>query len=234
MTEHGWGDWPEDGPDFDADTADLGDGYDDGGFGADVPHDVPEVHDHGFDEPHFEDQPGDAPGAEHLPIGYGDAFGEDLLGGHGHGDLGPDAGPDAGPDTDHDGGPEAEHDAGPDEPAGTEGFGEAGDAPVGADPDLNPHGDDAGWQDSAFPEPLDLGAPEPVDGFPWTDPAALGGGDAVLPDPVAETATATPEAGDLFAYAGEDVPAGGANWAALAASPDPATSALARWWGPTG
>jgi hypothetical protein len=49
-------------------------------------------------------------------------------------------------------------------------------------------------------------------------------------DPVAEAGT--PEASELAGYAGEVPPDGADPWAALAASDDPATSALARFWAP--
>ena len=112
------------------------------------------------------------------------------------------------------------------------------DEPVGADPDLI-DGDgigDAGIA-SVFPPPLELGEPpEPVDGLPWSDPALLGsdtaspGSVAPLPDPAAGHAVAPP-LGELSAYATQDLPPGAAaGWAALLASPDPATSALARFW----
>ena len=40
---------------------------------------------------------------------------------------------------------------------------------------------------------------------------------------------------DLFAYAGLDAPAAGVDpWSQLLAADDPATSALARFWGPAG
>jgi hypothetical protein len=35
---------------------------------------------------------------------------------------------------------------------------------------------------------------------------------------------------ELFEYLGEQAPAGGDAWAALLTSPDPAVSALARFW----
>jgi hypothetical protein len=110
----------------------------------------------------------------------------------------------------------------------------AADPPVGADPDLDPHGDD-GDDGEPFPEPLALGEPpEPVDGFPWTDPQLIGG-DGVEPltdlaEPAGGNGAPPPE--ELFAYAGEDPPRGEAGWGELMASPDPATSALARFWGP--
>lgn len=78
---------------------------------------------------------------------------------------------------------------------------------------------------SDFPPALDVGdLPEPVDGFPWVDAASLGTADFTTPetDPVA--------AQDLAAYAATDLPPGADGWETLAASDDPAVSALARWW----
>lgn len=117
----------------------------------------------------------------------------------------------------------------------------AGDAPFGADPDLYPLPDDLGagpGPDLPFPPTLDLTAPEPVDGYPWADPSALG--HEPLP-PLDDPATSaggpggpgtagTPQPAELYEYAGESPPADGDAWADLLASPDPATSALARWW----
>jgi hypothetical protein len=95
----------------------------------------------------------------------------------------------------------------------------------GADPDLHPLADLGPGEDQPFPPTLDLDPPEPIDGYPWTDPADLG--HDVLP-PLDDTGGG-PDPADLFEYAGEQPPAGDA-WSALLASPDPATSALARWW----
>lgn len=93
----------------------------------------------------------------------------------------------------------------------------------GVDPDL-PSGD----ADAYFPPPLDLpDRPEPVDGYPWSDPEILG--DTADNPPL----DAAPPVGDLLAYAGmEPAGPGGDDWAALVDSDDPAVSALARWWGP--
>ncbi len=108
--------------------------------------------------------------------------------------------------------------------------GGGGGGPVGADPDLPP-GADAGFDDPPFPPPLELGSPpEPVDGPPWSDPALLGDAPpAAAPDAGPD---ARADSGDLLAYAAQDPPTAGDPWAALAASDDPATSALARWWAP--
>jgi hypothetical protein len=82
-----------------------------------------------------------------------------------------------------------------------------------------------------FPPSLDVGElPEPVDGFPWVDSGSLG---------LADIAAAVHEAGttdpvqphELAEYAATDLPPGADPWAALTASDDPATGALARWWG---
>ncbi|HEU4422352.1 MAG TPA: hypothetical protein VFR67_07395 [Pilimelia sp.] len=214
MSEHDWTEWPEEGPDFaEADTADLGDGYGETGFG-DAGFDADALGVDGFEEPAHGEEPAEPVAAAPQPIGYGDAFAEEPVGAE------PDAGHDAGLDQQ------------PEPPAGDAGFGPAEDPPFGADPDVDPTAEDAGWEGLPFPEPLDLGgAPDPVDGYPWTDAALLGDGAAPLPDPATE-ATGTPEPRDLYAYAGEDVPAGGAGWSALVASLDPATSSLARWWAP--
>ena len=44
-------------------------------------------------------------------------------------------------------------------------------------------------------------------------------------------AAAGPDPAELAEYAAEDLPPGADPWAALAGSEDPATSALARFWG---
>ncbi len=109
----------------------------------------------------------------------------------------------------------------------------AGSEPViGADPDLDLVGDDPHWvQDDPFPPQLDVvETPEPVDGFPWSDPAVLGEqqdvagpGDLVAENPPPE---------DLADYDAQDLPPGADPWRTLAGAEDPATSSLARWWGP--
>lgn len=77
-----------------------------------------------------------------------------------------------------------------------------------------------------FPPPVDVGElPEPVDGFPWTDAATLGTADLTTHD------TAQPvDPHELAEYAGTEIPPGADPWAVLAASDDPATSTLARFW----
>jgi hypothetical protein len=109
---------------------------------------------------------------------------------------------------------------------------------VGADPDLTHHTDDTTWADPAFPPALEFGhPPEPVDGFPWSDPTLLGdptahhvdaGGDPFTTD---QNLT-TPSEHDLAEYAGADLPSHTDAWTALLDSDDPATSGLARWWAP--
>ncbi len=92
---------------------------------------------------------------------------------------------------------------------------------------------DGSWHADEFPAVLDLGGepPEPVDGFPWADPDLLGQPDpAQLPDFTAGTGPGSPD--DLLSYAGLDGGGDGDPWSLLLASDDPATSALARWWGP--
>ena len=97
-------------------------------------------------------------------------------------------------------------------------------ATVGADPDALPDTDDPL---GVFPPAVDVGPlPEPVDGYPWIDTGSLG-----PIDPAAVPAAAAPDPGELAEYAAEDLPPGADPWAALAGSEDPATSALARFWG---
>jgi hypothetical protein len=101
----------------------------------------------------------------------------------------------------------------------------------GADPDTDHHADDGGWDDHAFPPDLGLHAPEPVDGFPWTDPSALGA-DGAADDFTHSFDGSSAPAADLAAYDGVEVPPGTDAWSALLGSDDPATSTLARWWAP--
>ncbi len=133
---------------------------------------------------------------------------------------------------------EAQHDlpAGPDPlpmPDGPALDGPASDGPVadgppvGADPDAVAEPADP---PAVFPPALDVGPlPEPVDGFPWIDTGSLGA--AGLAAAAAEPAGA-PTAQDLAAYAAADLPPGVDPWAALEASDDPATAALARFYRP--
>jgi hypothetical protein len=230
-----WGDWG-DGDDYsgDAETADLGDpdeplagGYEDPGHepGLDPGHD-PDG-EHGVD-PGSQGGPGGG-FLEDDPMGaFGTDDGSDEPGDHadpGHGDLGHDdgeaatsaepgheyaAGPDFG--TDH-----AEPDASSQPHPETV---------VGADPDVDP---DADWAPADFPDQLDFAAPEPVDGYPWSDPSAVAAPGTGGDDPATGPDSAPP-AQDLLDYAGAD---GGADpWAALVGSDDPAASSLGRWWAP--
>jgi hypothetical protein len=80
--------------------------------------------------------------------------------------------------------------------------------------------------DTVFPPALEVDLPEPVDGFPWTDATTLGAADPTGFLPPVENVT--PE--ELASYAGIEIPDGADAWAVLAASDDPATAALARWW----
>lgn len=221
MTEHGW-------PDHD----------DDPGYGQ---HDPLDPHPVGGP-----DDPLGGPGGGHGTGPDGEQDFWDVSPDPGHGDAGHiEPGPaDAGHgDVDAgqqgDGGPGL--DAGYHDPAGADDHAATGEqavdpAPahetgvVGADPDALP-GDDL--PDTAFPPVLDAGPlPEPVDGFPWIDAAGLG----AAATPAAPFPGMDPHAfpgvdpRELAAYAGADLPPDVDPWTALAASPDPATSALARWW----
>jgi hypothetical protein len=105
----------------------------------------------------------------------------------------------------------------------------------GTDPDLDLVGDDPDWAaEDVFPPQLEIGEPpEPVDGFPWSDPAVLGEQhDLSVQDPGEPAAQPGGSAGDLFDYDGQSVPDGVDPWQALAGSDDPATSSLARFWAP--
>ncbi|HEY3503479.1 MAG TPA: hypothetical protein VGN37_11935 [Actinocatenispora sp.] len=166
---------------------------------------------HGYDEQGYE--PDDAPGDAHpVSLEFGDLSDE-----YGSGDGGHDA-------------------AAPDEPADADDptADEHAEPVPGAEPDLDLVGDDPHWvAEDPFPPQLDVGEPpEPVDGFPWSDPAVLGEqhdtADAGTPGPV----DAAPPPSDLLDYDAQDLPAGADPWQALAGSEDPATSSLARWWGP--
>jgi hypothetical protein len=258
MDHHGWDEWPDDEP---GDTADLGDA--DAGLGGPGDLDPGPGLDHGDSLDHGdpwlpagdEDAFGAGPdvtagsgGGEPLPD---DTFGADDVGGlDADGSDGPPelagfaAAADTEPPTDTDAGPPADTGAGdgpdaagPDggEPDGGLDDGLAAvDHLVGADPDVDPQLDDPGWHDTTFPPPLGLEqVPEPVDGFPWSDPDLLGDPvDGAMAD--VEAAWDAPSVGDLFAYAGLEVPVGGDAWGLLLASDDPATAALARWWAPGG
>jgi hypothetical protein len=80
-----------------------------------------------------------------------------------------------------------------------------------------------------FPPAVDVGElPEPVDGFPWIDPAALG-----APDPTGHDFPPV-DPHELAEYAGTEIPEGADPWTVLAGSDDPATSTLARFWNEAG
>ncbi|GIG56385.1 hypothetical protein Lfu02_07570 [Longispora fulva] len=99
---------------------------------------------------------------------------------------------------------------------------------LGAHHDLTdevPYGDDDGGPSDVFPPALDFETPEPVDGFPWTDPTSLGGTGGYEP------AMETPPVSELLAYDGVDA-TDADPWTTLENSEDPATSSLARWWRP--
>ncbi|MGY0233649.1 hypothetical protein [Longispora urticae] len=82
-----------------------------------------------------------------------------------------------------------------------------------------------GGPSDVFPPALDFDTPEPVDGFPWTDPTSLGTtGDY-------EPAVETPPVSELLAYDGLDA-TDADPWTTLENSEDPATSSLARFWRP--
>ena len=216
-------DWTQWHPD-DGDTADLG----------------PDVNEHDLGGPDFgEHDFGDHDlGADDLGA---DDLGADDLAGYGDHDLTP--GPDlvhegtdldahepdlTGPDTDPPHEQPLDDQPIEDQPAGTEHL-------VGTDPDLpaDPH---SGWHEGYFPPALDLDTrPEPADGYPWADPDVLGSaGDAAdAAEPTGPATGGAAAAGDLFAYAGiEPAPPGADPWGQLLASDDPATSSLARFWGP--
>jgi hypothetical protein len=155
---------------------------------------------------------GDA-GADHDPGGH-DPGGHDP-GGHDPGGHDPGQ-PGHDPVLDHDGGPEP-----------------AGEHLVGSDPDVDPHAD--GWHDPEFPPPLELpDAPQPVDGYPWSDASVLGTGAVDHTSTDHTGGWGSPDPGDLYDYAGLDAPAGETGWAALLGGDDPAAAALARWWAPSG
>jgi|GEM_PF-1769771 hypothetical protein len=217
MTEH-WDGWPQDQPDV-------------GDWDADGP-EVPEPGPFGL-----EDGPAVGRLVEDLDDVDPDPYGADPAAPEPAGGVDPYVSDD--PWAGDGGYPDAEAGFGAaDEPAAAEvpaqvGFGSA-DPPVGADPDAGPYGDPARWWPPVGPEPFGgfVGAlPEPVDGFPWVDPDLLGsarGG----PEPAEAVVAEAPYPDDLADYAAVDLPVDGDPWSTLAASDDPATSALARFWAP--
>ena len=255
MTEHGWPDHDDDPGYGQHDPLDphpaggpddpLG-GPDDGGHGTGP-----------GGEPDFWDvspDPGDGD-ASHIDAGHIDAGHTDpgpVDAGHGDVDRGP--GLDA---AYHDSAGADDHGETGDQAVGPVPAHETG--VVGADPDALP-GDDLPdtafppvLDAVPLPEPVDgfpwidvagLGAAaEPAAPYPGTDPHAYpdadpypfpGTGPHPFPgaDPHPFPGIDFPgiDPRELAAYAGADLPPDGDPWAALAASPDPATSALARWW----
>jgi hypothetical protein len=189
-----------------------------------------------FDDPGSEDadtehaddaQPADADGhGDGLGLEYADLSGESD-GGDGDGGDGDQV---AFEDTGHDAHDAVDAHDEPDDVSYAEPVG-------GTHPDLDPVGDHPSWSDDPFPPQLELGEqPEPVDGFPWSDAAVLGDehDTGATADQTAgyQPAFDQPPAGDLVAYDAHDVPPGEDPWHALAGSDDPATSSLARFWGP--
>jgi hypothetical protein len=263
MEHHDW-DWSDGASgDGDAETADLNDGPDLGGF----------EHDAGFGE-HFDVPGDDHPGGDqftaadtHHDGGIEEPLGTENATAHYDESLahfdGPDAHHDADPTTGHGDDPNTDHGDGQVDPHADavdpdhgddhgdghgddhdDGYGDGHEAHaetlVGTDPDIDHGADHADWHDdNPFPPGLDIHAPEPVDGFPWSDPATLGDGagpDDYAPD-YSHLVNTGDEGGpahaaDLAQYDGVEVPPGTDAWTHLLGSEDPATSALARWWTP--
>lgn len=208
--------------------------------------------DHHDDWTHLPPEPGPhEPDPGHDALDGHDGLGHDGVGGHdpldalGGYDTDPYGGHDdalAGygdhvdpPDLRHDAdlGDLPSHDPADPQPSMMDSAGSGGPAPeehlFGVDHDLPP-----GEADAYFPPPVDLpDRPEPVDGYPWSDPATLVDAGTGWPEPADVPPAGAPPVGDLLSYAGMEPPAdGGDGWTALVDSDDPAVSALARWWGP--
>jgi hypothetical protein len=256
--DHDWSGWEHNEPHpGDADTADLSDseaGQGDLGHGYDFDHSS--GYDSGLDHPGgFE--PADEPGAHAHPefshepddahdYGTPDYDAHDLgghdLGGHDDyeytphtyavdGDL---AGGVTGHEADLGGHEIIDSHVEPDVHDVPDQFDEpGGEHLVGTDPDVDSHADDTGWYDHDFPPSLELEhVPEPVDGYPWSDPNVLGHEISESTGDL-HSGYGAPPASDLFEYAGLDGHPDGDAWAHLYGSDDPATGALARWWGPS-
>jgi hypothetical protein len=238
-----WDDWGGDGDgDYsgDADTAELGEpdeplasglggyeepgGYPPGDGGGEQGLDPPAGSGPGGGGGFLEDDPMGALDADHGDDAgdTGDAgeHGEDVGDGEpGHAYLSDTSDPDPGDEPVDTPGPDAGYDTDEPDAAHPENV-------VGADPDVDP---DADWSPADFPEQLDFAAPEPVDGYPWSDPSAVAAPGTGGDDP-AHGPDAAPPAQDLLDYAGAE--GGGDPWAALVGSDDPAASSLGRWWAP--
>jgi hypothetical protein len=219
VSEHGWPGWADDpaghgGPDP-HDGGDAGEQH-----AADAPGAEPWVSDPHWDPAQHDTAAADTGLADTDP---GDADPGDAVAWAGYPDL-PDEplqhGPDLG-DTGLDGG----HDDIGDLIPGDPGHGDLGH--IGADPDAAAEADPSA--EAVFPPAVHVGdLPEPVDGFPWIDTGTLG----IVGLDTAEATAGTADTADLAAYAEVDLPPGVDPWAVLAASDDPATSALARFWAP--
>src|SRR5262249_51749000 len=192
MDHQDWPGWPEDDPHFesadDVDPADLG-GHDGGfdqlgheGLGHDIlGHDVLGDDRLGPD-PMGHEAATSSPDLVHEPAhGLGDDVADGAPTGHGHfaaaGDVYPDDDPFTAGHHD-DTAPVVHDDAAPDHdtPDPVPDAPQPADPPAGPAPDLAPRAA-TDWPDPAFPPPLDLhGPPEPIDGYPWSDPQVLGSG----------------------------------------------------------
>jgi hypothetical protein len=229
--DHGW-DWSadDDGSGGDADTADLGGDNLGGDLGDLAGHDFGDLDDHdlGGHDLSGHDLGGhdlDEPlGTENAAANFDASLAHD---GEFHEPGDPaDGHDDAGPTDGHDDGvPDAAD--------------QHSDPLLGTDPDLDHTADDPGWHDdNPFPPELAIAdPPEPVDGFPWSDPSVLGADQSGTDDyrHVLDSSLhsdGAPDAADLARYEAMDVPAGTDAWTALLGSDDPATSALAQWWAP--
>jgi hypothetical protein len=173
--------------------------------------------DHHYDDHHYDDY--DRPDLHHDDQPFDDLPDHDLPD---HPDPldHPEHHADLGHDPHHDTPPETEHHI----PA-TDDAHLAGQHHDGQHHDTTTYDDDPAPAD-VFPPPVDVGElPEPVDGFPWTDAATLGTADLTTLD-----TTQPVDPHELAEYAGTEIPPGADPWAVLAASDDPATSTLARFW----
>lgn len=225
MTEHGWPEWPDD---------EHGGArpHDDGPPPGPDPHDPVAGPGHPWPDSAAWDHT-DLPEAEaEAPHAGGPEQGESAHGESGHGARGGGADPWAPEpaalsDTHDTVVPDLaqawDHDVSSETHTTGYGMGSVGTDPDAVDGDHGPA--------DVFPPAVDVGAlPEPVDGFPWIDTGSLG----VVPadDGAQHAAGPAPDSADLAGYAAVDLPPGVDPWAHLAASDDPAISALARFWNP--